>query len=135
VIDEFASRFVYFYTGYLLAPRIFAFAQQAQTFPEAALALLGAGQFHARVTARGPAAHHGVGHFRVELNAVCARAVAEGLDRKRVAFGDEIEIRQGAEIQRPSLLRARVTGSADRVERVEVAGSAVIVARGEFHRY
>jgi uncharacterized membrane protein YcfT len=42
VIDEFASRFVYFYTGYLLAPRIFAFAQQAQTFPEAALALLGA---------------------------------------------------------------------------------------------
>ena len=53
----------------------------------------------------------------------------------RIAFGDEIEIRQGAEIQRPSLLRARVTGSADRVERVEVAGSAVIVARGEFHRY
>ena len=42
VIDEFASRFVYFYTGYLLAPRIFAFAQQAQTFPEAALAFLGA---------------------------------------------------------------------------------------------
>jgi len=28
-----------------------------------------------------------------------------------------------------------VIGSADRVERVEVAGSAVIVARGEFHRY
>jgi trans-2,3-dihydro-3-hydroxyanthranilate isomerase len=53
----------------------------------------------------------------------------------RIAFGDEIEIRQGAEIGRPSLLRARVTGSADRVERVEVAGSAVIVARGEFHRY
>ncbi len=53
----------------------------------------------------------------------------------RIAFGDEIEIRQGAEIHRPSLLRARVTGSADRVERVEVAGSAVIVARGEFHRY
>jgi uncharacterized membrane protein YcfT len=42
VIDEFASRFVYFYTGYLLAPRIFVFAQQAQTFPEAALAFLGA---------------------------------------------------------------------------------------------
>ena len=53
----------------------------------------------------------------------------------RIAFGDEIEIRQGAEIQRPSLLRARVIGSADRVERVEVAGGAVIVARGEFHRY
>jgi uncharacterized membrane protein YcfT len=42
VIDEFAGRFVYFYTGYLMAPRIFAFAQQAQTLPEAALALLGA---------------------------------------------------------------------------------------------
>jgi trans-2,3-dihydro-3-hydroxyanthranilate isomerase len=53
----------------------------------------------------------------------------------RTAFGDEIEIRQGAEIKRPSILRARVTGSADRVERVEVAGSAVIVARGEFERY
>lgn len=26
IIDEFASRFVYFYTGYALAPRIFAFA-------------------------------------------------------------------------------------------------------------
>jgi len=53
----------------------------------------------------------------------------------RIAFGDEIEIRQGVEIQRPSLLRARVMGSADRVERIEVAGAAVIVARGEFHRY
>jgi len=42
VVDEFASRFVYFYSGYLFAPRIFAFAQQAQSFPEAALALLGA---------------------------------------------------------------------------------------------
>src|SRR5690349_5309787 len=53
----------------------------------------------------------------------------------RIAFGDEIEIRQGAEIRRPSLLRARVTGSAEHVERVEVAGSAVIVARGQFERY
>src|ERR671916_8792 len=26
IVDEFASRFVYFYTGYILAPRIFAFA-------------------------------------------------------------------------------------------------------------
>ena len=53
----------------------------------------------------------------------------------RIAFGDEIEIRQGAEIGRPSLLRARVTGNADRIETVEVAGSAVIVARGAFQRY
>jgi trans-2,3-dihydro-3-hydroxyanthranilate isomerase len=49
----------------------------------------------------------------------------------RIAFGDQIEIRQGAEINRPSLLRARARGSAERVEAVEVAGSAVIVARGE----
>jgi uncharacterized membrane protein YcfT len=38
VVDEFASRFVYFYTGYALAPRIFAFATRAQGAPEAALA-------------------------------------------------------------------------------------------------
>jgi trans-2,3-dihydro-3-hydroxyanthranilate isomerase len=50
----------------------------------------------------------------------------------RVAFGDEIEITQGVEIGRPSKLYARVDGSAERVERVEVGGSAVIVARGEF---
>lgn len=49
-----------------------------------------------------------------------------------IAFGDEIEISQGAEIGRPSTLYARVRGSADAVERVEVGGSAVIVARGEF---
>ena len=49
-----------------------------------------------------------------------------------VAFGDEIEISQGAEIGRPSTLYARVDGTADAVERIEVGGSAVIVARGEF---
>ena len=50
----------------------------------------------------------------------------------RIAFGDEIEIIQGVEINRPSRLYARVDGSAAQVERVEVGGSAVIVARGEF---
>jgi len=50
----------------------------------------------------------------------------------RIAFGEEIEISQGAEIGRPSALYARVAGSAERIERVEVGGSAVIVARGEF---
>jgi trans-2,3-dihydro-3-hydroxyanthranilate isomerase len=50
----------------------------------------------------------------------------------RIAFGDEIEISQGVELKRPSKLYARVEGSADRIERVEVGGSAVIVARGEF---
>jgi trans-2,3-dihydro-3-hydroxyanthranilate isomerase len=50
----------------------------------------------------------------------------------RVAFGDEIEISQGAEVGRPSTLYARAVGSADELERVEVGGSAVVVARGEF---
>jgi trans-2,3-dihydro-3-hydroxyanthranilate isomerase len=50
----------------------------------------------------------------------------------RIAFGDEIEISQGEELKRPSKLYARAEGSRDRVERVEVGGSAVIVARGEF---
>jgi trans-2,3-dihydro-3-hydroxyanthranilate isomerase len=50
----------------------------------------------------------------------------------RTAFGEEIEIRQGIEIGRPSVLYARAEGSSERVERVEVGGSAVIVARGEF---
>ncbi|MGH2996057.1 MAG: PhzF family phenazine biosynthesis protein [Gaiellaceae bacterium] len=50
----------------------------------------------------------------------------------RIAFGEEIEISQGVEIGRPSTLYARVEGSAERIERVEVGGSAVIVARGEF---
>jgi trans-2,3-dihydro-3-hydroxyanthranilate isomerase len=51
----------------------------------------------------------------------------------RIAFGDEIEVRQGAEIGRPSVLYARAEGSPERIERIEVGGSAVIVAQGEFH--
>jgi trans-2,3-dihydro-3-hydroxyanthranilate isomerase len=50
----------------------------------------------------------------------------------RIAFGDEIEVTQGVEINRPSKLYARVIGDAENVERVEVGGSAVVVARGEF---
>jgi trans-2,3-dihydro-3-hydroxyanthranilate isomerase len=50
----------------------------------------------------------------------------------RIAFGEEIEISQGAEVGRPSLLYARAEGSPERIERVEVGGSAVIVARGDF---
>jgi trans-2,3-dihydro-3-hydroxyanthranilate isomerase len=50
----------------------------------------------------------------------------------RIGFGDEIEITQGVEIGRPSTLFARAEGSEDRIERVEVGGSAVVVARGEF---
>jgi trans-2,3-dihydro-3-hydroxyanthranilate isomerase len=50
----------------------------------------------------------------------------------RIRFGAEIEIRQGAEIGRPSILYARADGSPERVESVVVGGSAVVVARGEY---
>jgi trans-2,3-dihydro-3-hydroxyanthranilate isomerase len=49
-----------------------------------------------------------------------------------VAWGEEIEIEQGTEIGRPSTLYARAAGSGERIESVEVGGSAVTVARGEF---
>jgi trans-2,3-dihydro-3-hydroxyanthranilate isomerase len=50
----------------------------------------------------------------------------------RIGYGSEIEIVQGVEIGRRSVLRARVDGTADAIERVVVGGSAVIVARGEY---
>jgi len=50
----------------------------------------------------------------------------------RIPFGEQIEISQGAEINRPSTIYATVEGEGDRVDRVEVGGSAVLVARGEF---
>ena len=46
----------------------------------------------------------------------------------RIAFGDEIEIRQGEELGRPSTLYA----VARSLEEIEVGGAAVVVARGEF---
>jgi trans-2,3-dihydro-3-hydroxyanthranilate isomerase len=49
-----------------------------------------------------------------------------------IGFGEEIEISQGAEVGRPSTLYARVEGSPEQLEKVEVGGSAVVVARGEF---
>ena len=50
----------------------------------------------------------------------------------QIAFGERIEISQGAEIDRPSTLYAEAHGTADEIERVVVGGSAVTVARGEF---
>jgi len=50
----------------------------------------------------------------------------------RIGWGEEIEISQGEEIGRPSTLYARAHGSTAAIERVEVGGSAVVVARGEF---
>ena len=46
----------------------------------------------------------------------------------RIGYGDEIEIHQGSELGRPSTLYAVARSAQD----VEVGGSAVIVARGEF---
>ena len=63
----------------------------------------------------------------VSLNQFITRSL-EG----RIGWGEEIRISQGAEVGRPSTLHARVDGSADAIERVEVGGSAVVVARGEF---
>jgi trans-2,3-dihydro-3-hydroxyanthranilate isomerase len=50
----------------------------------------------------------------------------------RIGFGETIEIRQGAEVGRPSLLHACVEGSVQRIDRVTVGGSAVVVARGTY---
>jgi trans-2,3-dihydro-3-hydroxyanthranilate isomerase len=50
----------------------------------------------------------------------------------RIGFGEELTIEQGQEVRRPSLLYASAHGSADQIERVQVGGSAVVVARGEF---
>jgi trans-2,3-dihydro-3-hydroxyanthranilate isomerase len=51
---------------------------------------------------------------------------------ERIPFGEQIEISQGEEIGRPSVLYARVAGTLDKIEHVFVGGSAVIVARGQY---
>jgi trans-2,3-dihydro-3-hydroxyanthranilate isomerase len=55
-------------------------------------------------------------------------AVRHGL----AVSGDELTISQGAEIGRPSILLARAVGDRDTVERIEVGGSATVVAEGRF---
>lgn len=50
----------------------------------------------------------------------------------RIKFGEQIRIRQGAQIHRPSVLYARVDGTENAIERVLVGGRAVVVARGEY---
>jgi trans-2,3-dihydro-3-hydroxyanthranilate isomerase len=49
----------------------------------------------------------------------------------RIPFGERIEIKQGAEIGRPSTLFAAAEGDGDRIDRIEVGGSAVTVGRGQ----
>lgn len=50
-----------------------------------------------------------------------------------IPFGQQIEILQGVEIDRPSRMFARADGAGQRVDRVEVAGSAVVVTRGTLY--
>ena len=70
---------------------------------------------------------HGVGEDPATGSA--AGPLAVHLARHgRIGFGDEIEIRQGVELGRPSTLYAVARSTED----VEVGGSAVVVARGEF---
>ena len=47
-------------------------------------------------------------------------------------YGRPIQIRQGEEIGRPSVIHARVDGTDERIERVAVGGAAVVVAHGEY---
>jgi trans-2,3-dihydro-3-hydroxyanthranilate isomerase len=48
----------------------------------------------------------------------------------RIRYGERARIEQGIEIGRPSTLHARVIGSAERLERVEVGGNAVVIGGG-----
>jgi trans-2,3-dihydro-3-hydroxyanthranilate isomerase len=48
-------------------------------------------------------------------------------------WDQDVIISQGAEMGRPSTLYAAAYGSADDITAVDVGGSAVVVARGEFH--
>jgi trans-2,3-dihydro-3-hydroxyanthranilate isomerase len=46
--------------------------------------------------------------------------------------GEELELRQGLELGRPSRLHARVEGTATRMTAVQVGGAAVVVAEGRY---
>jgi trans-2,3-dihydro-3-hydroxyanthranilate isomerase len=50
-----------------------------------------------------------------------------------ISFGTQIEIMQGVEMGRPSRMLATATGTTERIDRVEVAGSAVVIARGKLY--
>ena len=49
-----------------------------------------------------------------------------------IDWGGDVVIEQGVEMGRPSILHARADGTDGVIEAVEVGGSAVVVARGEF---
>ena len=50
----------------------------------------------------------------------------------RLAPGQTVELHQGVEIGRPSVLHVRIEASGDEMTRVVVGGAAVIVARGSY---
>jgi trans-2,3-dihydro-3-hydroxyanthranilate isomerase len=84
-----------------------------------------------RVKTRNFAPELGVGEDAATGSA--AGPLAAHLARHGVtAWGETIAISQGAEIGRPSSLFACADGSAEAITRVEVAGAAVVVSRGEF---
>jgi trans-2,3-dihydro-3-hydroxyanthranilate isomerase len=53
--------------------------------------------------------------------------------RGLIPYGSRIEIWQGVEMGRPSRMLATAWGDGERVDQVEVAGCAVVVARGTFY--
>lgn len=53
----------------------------------------------------------------------------------RLRFGQTIDILQGAEIGRPSLMRAQVNGRPGQIGPIQVSGNGVIVAQGRFIRW
>lgn len=125
------ARFVYVGLGSMeevarLRPDAFALSDQPDFVGVLCFAGSGA-RWKARMFAPGG------GIFEDPATGSAAGPLAVHLARHgRIEFGDEIEIAQGVEIGRPSTLFARAVGTAEQLERVEVGGSAVVVARGEF---
>ena len=89
-IDEFAGRFVYFYTGYLFAPRIFAFAAVVQARPGRAAAGL-----VAWALVNGALVYAGACRMAGRLARARARRRGGG-DRVLRADGESPDVRAGA---------------------------------------
>jgi trans-2,3-dihydro-3-hydroxyanthranilate isomerase len=51
---------------------------------------------------------------------------------QRIGFGDEIEISQGREVGRPSVLYATAYGTANHPDRLAVGGQAIVVSEGSY---
>ena len=54
------------------------------------------------------------------------------IDNDRLEFGEQLEIHQGEEIGRPSVLFAQADGTPDNLEAIKVGGYAVQVAQGHY---